>query len=97
MNEPEKLRYMYSYALLEAGCHYLIQEEENMPLSLVRINVESDHCVFVSRFGNEETLEWKRKTDPIYDIIELLGDDKVAEWQFAYNNTFYFKEDDDHE
>lgn len=89
---------MYSYALLEAGCYYLIQEEEDSPISLVKINVESDHCVFISRYTNEEELEWKRKSDPIHDIIELLSDDKVIQWQNAYNSTFYFKsEDDDYE
>lgn len=86
---------MYSYALLEADCYYLIQEEKGEQISLVKINVVSDHCVFVSRFKDEELLEWKRKSDPIYDIIELLSDDKVSEWQLAFNNTFYFKEEDD--
>ena len=93
--ELNKLRYMYSYALLQADCYYLIQEEKGEQISLVKINVVSDHCVFVSRFKDEELLEWKRKSDPIYDIIELLSDDKVSEWQLAFNNTFYFKEEDD--
>ncbi len=86
---------MYSYALLEAGCYYLIQEEKDSVISLVKINVESDHCVFISRYRNEEELVWKRKSDPIYDIIELLSDDKVDAWQEAYNDTFYFKSEDD--
>lgn len=86
---------MYSYALLEAGCYYLIQEEEDSLISLVKINVVSDHCVFISRYTNEEELEWKRKSDPIFDIIELLSDDKVQDWQVAYNNTFFFKSEDD--
>jgi hypothetical protein len=86
---------MYSYALLEAGCYYLIQEEEDSPISLVKISVVSDHCVFMSRYTNEEELEWKRKSDPIHDIIELLSDDKVQDWQVAYNSTFFFKSEDD--
>jgi hypothetical protein len=86
---------MYSYALLEAGCYYLIQEEEDSMISLVKISVVSDHCVFMSRYTNEEELEWKRKSDPIHDIIELLSDDKVQDWQVAYNSTFFFKSEDD--
>jgi hypothetical protein len=86
---------MYSYALLEAGCYYLIQEEEDSLISLVKISVVSDHCVFMSRYTNEEELEWKRKSDPIHDIIELLSDDKVQDWQVAYNSTFNFKSEDD--
>jgi hypothetical protein len=72
---------MYSYALLEPACYYLIQEKKEMPISLIRINVESDHCVFLSMFQAEEVLEWKRKTDPIYDIIELLSDEAVTSWE----------------
>ncbi len=86
---------MYSYALLEPGCYYLIQEKTEAPISLIRINVESDHCVFLSRFQGEEILEWKRKTDPISDIIELLSDEAVASWETAYNATFNFEEEDD--
>lgn len=86
---------MYSYALLEPACYYLIQEKKEMPISLIRINVESDHCVFLSRFQEEEILEWKRKTDPIYDIIELLSDEAVASWETAYNATLNVEEEDD--
>ena len=52
---------MYSYALLEPSCYYLIREKKDADISLIKINVESDHCVFLSRFQNEETLEWKKK------------------------------------
>lgn len=86
---------MYTYALLEPGCYYLIQEKKELPISLIRINVESDHCVFVSRYQDEEVLEWKKKADPIFDIIELLSDDAVAKWEEAYKATFFFKEEDD--
>jgi hypothetical protein len=86
---------MYTYALLEPGCYYLVQEKKELPISLIRINVESDHCVFVSRYQDEEVLEWKKKADPIFDIIELLSDDAVAKWEEAYKATFYFKEEDD--
>jgi hypothetical protein len=86
---------MYTYALLEPGCYYLVQEKKESPISLIRINVESDHCILISRFQEQEVLEWKRKSDPILDIIELLSDDAVGKWQEAYNATFYFKEEDD--
>jgi hypothetical protein len=49
---------MYTYALLEPGCYYLIQEKKELPISLIRINVESDHCVFVSRY---RTKYWNGK------------------------------------
>jgi hypothetical protein len=88
---------MYSYDLLEAGCHYLIQEKEDSSISLIKVTVESDHCVFVARYDDDQVTEWKRKTDPIYDIVELLSDEAVRAWETSYNNSqdAYYEEDDD--
>jgi hypothetical protein len=87
---------MYSYALLETGCYYLIQEKEDLPIQLIQVTMESDHCVFVTVYGDEEVLNWKKKTDPILDIIELLSDDAVKEWQDLYNKDAYnYEEEDD--
>ena len=89
---------MYSYALLENGCYYLIQEKEESPVTLIQINLESDHCLYVSGYSDEETMEWKRKTDPIFDIIELLSDEAVKDWQTLYNNNkdaYNYEEEDD--
>ncbi len=84
---------MYSYALLEPGCYYLIQEKEDSPISLIQIGVVTDYCLYVSKFGDEETMEWKKKTDTIFDIIELVSDDSVKEWEAIYNKDAYNYED----
>lgn len=88
---------MYSYALLESGCYYLVQEKEDTPICLIKINFDSDHCVYVSKYGEIEELEWKKKTDAIHDIIELLSDDKVKEWEAIFNNNqdAYYEEDEE--
>ena len=86
---------MYSYALLETGCYYLIQEKEDSPINLIQVAVETDHCLYVSKYNDEETMEWKRKTDSIFDIIELLSDDAVKEWETLYNKDAYNYEEDD--
>jgi len=88
---------MYSYALLEAGCYYLVQEGEDTGISLLKINFESDHCVFVSKYEETEVQEWKKKTDTIHDIIELLSEDKVKEWEAIFNNNqdAYYEEDEE--
>jgi hypothetical protein len=87
---------MYSYTLLETGCYYLIQEKEDSPIQLIQVTMETDHCVFVTVYGDEEQLNWKKKTDPILDIIELLSDDAVKEWQDLYNKDAYnYEEEDD--
>jgi hypothetical protein len=87
---------MYSYALLETGCYYLIQEKEDLPIQLIQLTLETDHCVFVTVYGDEEVLSWKKKTDQILDIIELLSDEAVKEWQDLYNKDAYnYEEEDD--
>jgi len=88
---------MYSYALLETGCYYLIQEKEDSALSLIKITMDTDYCLFVTSFGDNAVMQWKKKTDPIYDILELMGDDKVKEWESIYNDNqdAYYEEDDE--
>lgn len=87
---------MYSYELLEAGCYYLVQESQESPLTMIKVNVESDHCMYISTYGDEETVAWKKKTDPIYDIVELLSDNVVKEWESLYNNNedAYYEDED---
>ena len=38
-----------------------------------------------------------RLNDPIFDILELLSDDKVKEWEAVYNDSTdaYYEEEDD--
>jgi len=86
---------MYSYALLETGCYYLIQEKETSSVQLIQVTMDTDHCLFVTQYSDEEKLVWKRKTDPIFDILELLDDEAVKEWQAVYNKDAYNYEEDD--
>ena len=89
---------MYSYALLEKGCYYLIQEKEEGPVGLIKVNMETDHCMYVSKYEETTSLEWKRKSDSIFDILELLGDDKIKDWETMYNDnqgTYNYEEDED--
>ncbi|RYG03688.1 MAG: hypothetical protein EOO02_07855 [Chitinophagaceae bacterium] len=88
---------MYSYALLETGCYYLVQEKEEAQPSLIKVTMETDYCMYVTSFGETPVMEWKKKTDGIHEILELLGDDKVREWEAIYNDNqdAYYEEDED--
>jgi hypothetical protein len=87
---------MYSYALLEPGCHYLVQEKENEELTLLQIKVVSDTSMYVLKYKETVIMEWKKKTDPIFDILELLSDDAVKAWSEIYNSSdAYYEEDDE--
>ena len=88
---------MYNYELLETGCHYLIKEKEESPVTLIKVSMESDHCLFIQRFDDLTKTEWKLKKDELHDIIECLSDEAVKEWeeQFQSNQDAYYEEDDD--
>ena len=89
---------MYSYALLEKNCYYLIQETEVSPVNLIKVNLETEQCMFVSSYSDELHNEWKKKIDPIFDILELVGDDKIKDWESIYNDnqgSYNYEEDED--
>ena len=89
---------MYSYALLEKNCYYLIQESESSPVQLIKVNMETEQCMFVSRYADEQVNEWKKKGDPIFDILELVSDDKIKDWESIYNDnqgSYNYEEDED--
>jgi hypothetical protein len=89
---------MYSYALLEKNCYYLIQESETSPVQLIKVNLETEQCMYVSRYADEQVTEWKKKGDSIYDILELVSDDKIKDWESIYNDnqgSYNYEEDED--
>lgn len=89
---------MYAYDLLETGCYYLVKEKEDSPIVLIKVAVETDHCLFIQRFDDLLATEWKLRKDPLFDIIECLSDEKVKEWEEHYrSNEDAFYEDDEEE
>ena len=89
---------MYSYALLEKNCYYLVQETESSPVQLIKVNLETEQCMYVSRYADEQVNEWKKKGDAIFDILELVSDDKIKDWESIYNDnqgSYNYEEDED--
>lgn len=86
---------MYSYELMETGCHYLIQEKENEALKLIKVHFKSDHAVCVSTYTEGEEIVWKKKSDEIFDIAECLDDKAVASWEKLFFSQDAFYEDDE--
>lgn len=88
---------MYSFGLLEPGCYYLVQERIESPIELIKVTVETDHCLYVFKYKDELVTEWKKKTDGIFEIIECLDDQKVEVWEKQYNSneeSFYEGDED---
>jgi hypothetical protein len=88
---------MYSYGLLEPGCYYLVQEKTDSPIELIRVTMESDHCMYVFKYLDELKTEWKRKNGALHDIVECLSDKMAEAWRKQYNNNegTYYEEDDE--
>ena len=87
---------MFAYGLLEIGCYYLVQEKKDSPLTLIKVAMESDHCMYILRYEDTLASEWKKKTDPIVDIVECLTDDAVRAWEKQYNSEdAYYEEDEE--
>jgi predicted translin family RNA/ssDNA-binding protein len=89
---------MYSYGLLETGCYYLMQEKVDGAVSLIKVMMESDHCMYIFTYDDQIVAGWKRKTDPIFDIIECLSDAAVETWEKHYNSSnedVYNEEDEE--
>jgi hypothetical protein len=88
---------MYTYDLLETGCHYLIKEKEESPVVMIKVAVESDHCLFIQRYDDPMATEWKLKKDALHDIIECMSDEAVKQWEQHYFNSkdVFFENDED--
>ncbi|MCM5528444.1 hypothetical protein [Parasegetibacter sp. NRK P23] len=78
---------MYNFELLEKGCYYLIQEKQDAAVSMIQVNLKTDHCMFITYHGDTESSSWKRKSDTIFDIIELLDDKNVKAWESLFVNS----------
>jgi hypothetical protein len=89
---------MYTYDLLETGCYYLVKEKEDSVITMIKVAVESDHCLFIQRFDDLMATEWKLKKDTLHDIVECLSDEAVKAWEEQYQSSqdaFYEGDDDE--
>ena len=88
---------MYTYDLLENTCYYLVKEKEDSPITMIKVAVESDHCLFIQRFDDPMKTAWKLKKDPLHDIIECLSDEAVKAWEEHYkrNEDAYYEDDEE--
>ena len=88
---------MYSFELLEKECYYIIQLKEKGALNLVQVKVVTDNCMFVVNYNETADMQWMKKTDVIFDIIECLSDEAAQQWLTVYNNedASYYEGDEE--
>jgi hypothetical protein len=77
----------------------VVQEKEGDPaLSVLQVKVVSDSCMYVCRYNESLVMEWKRKADPIFDIIEVLEDGAAKKWMDTWYNSedaYNYEEDEE--
>lgn len=83
---------MNTFANLETDEFYLIREKENSEVTLVQTLMETDHCIFILQRGDDERSFWKRKTEPLFQIIDKLTEEQADEYEELWDNeqtTFF--------
>ncbi len=78
---------MYSFELLEKECYYIVQLKQNESLVLIQVKVVSDNCMYVVKYNETVEMQWVKKSDCIFDIIECLSDEVAQQWLNVYNNS----------
>ena len=89
---------MYSFELMEKECYYIVQLRPNDSLTLVQVKVISDSCMYIIKYNETVEMQWVKKEDPIFDIIECLSDEVAQQWLNVYNNSedaSYYEEDEE--
>ncbi|HTB52035.1 MAG TPA: hypothetical protein VK718_04600 [Ferruginibacter sp.] len=84
----------YSNLLLDQA--YLIIENEGEEVSLIQVLMQTNKCVLVEIHDDEQTTFWRKKSDPIFEIIDQLTDAQVEAYDelFEEEDTDYSEEID---
>lgn len=68
---------MTNYSSLLPDKAYLIIESEGEEIALVQILMETDKCFLVEMHDDEVTTFWRKKSDPIFELIDELTDEQI--------------------
>ncbi|MCU0384594.1 MAG: hypothetical protein MUE38_01110 [Flavihumibacter sp.] len=63
---------MATYADLQPGNFYLLRSEKDTDIELISVLALTDKCMLLRSFGQIEEDFWKKRTDPIEEIVEEL-------------------------
>jgi len=77
---------MGTYNQLALLQHYLVKEKEDSEITLVQTVMETGKCVLLMYYDEFDTTIWKKKDEAIFEIIEELTADQVAEYGELLNN-----------
>lgn len=86
---------MPSYSDLSPANYYLIKENDNAGIELVYVPMVTNKCVLVEYQDDEQTMNWYKKTDAIFEIIEQLTDEQAIIFESLFEEDEEDWESDD--
>ena len=84
---------MTNYSNLVLDKAYLIIEREGKEIALVQVLMETEKCVLVEMHDDEATTFWRKKSDPIFEVIDELTEEQIE----MYDELCAEEEMDDYE
>jgi len=82
---------METYSDLQLNRFYLIKESEMEAIILVQPLMETDNCLLLINLDEYENTFWKKKTDELFELVDELSDEQLAEYEILFED----EEDDD--
>ena len=82
---------MANYSDLQVDHFYLVIENESEDVVLVQPIMETDNCVLLMHHDDEETTFWRKKSHDLFEIVDELTDEQLAEYEDLFEEDDAFE------
>ena len=93
---------MATYNDLYPSNYYLIRENENAGIELVYIPMVTGKCILVEYQDEDQTMNWFKKTDIIFEVVEQLTEEQAVIYESLFEDeeeeedSLPWDDEDDH-
>ena len=77
---------MANYSDLQIESFYLVIENEGEDVVLIQPLLKTDNCVLLMHHDDEDTTFWRKKSDYVFEIVDELNDDQLAEYENLFDD-----------
>jgi hypothetical protein len=86
---------MATYGDLLVNGFYLIKQDETDEIILVQPLMETDACLLLLNLDEYENTFWRKKTDDLFELVDELTDEQLAEYEILFEDDEDDEEEDD--
>ena len=86
---------MATYSDLKINGFYLIKEDESDEIVLVQPLMDTDVCLLLLNLDEYENTFWRKKTDALFELVDELNDEQLAEYEILFEDDEDDEEKDD--